>query len=89
MRYQYQCQACGDSFEHFQSMASGALRKCKKCQEFKLLRLISGGVGVIFKGDPQSGTTGFYALDYQRNLGKYDIDRQRENVREHDIQHES
>ena len=85
-RYQYECQACGDSFEHHQSMTSGALRKCKKCKASRgLLRLISGGTGVIFKGDPQKGDTGFYGLDYKRNKGKYDIDRQRENVREHEI----
>jgi len=84
MTYDYECQACGDTFEHVQSMKSGALRKCKRCQKFKLLRLI-GTPPVLFKGDPQKGDTGFYSLDYKRNLGKFDIDRQRENVREHEI----
>ena len=87
-QYQYECQSCGDRFDHVQSMKSGAKRKCTKCGKFKLLRLIGPGGLVLFKGDPQKGDTGFYALDYKRNLGRYDVDRQRENVREHDIQRE-
>ncbi len=84
MIYSYECQACLDTFDHSQSMASGSLRKCKKCKAFKLIRLI-GTPPVIFKGDPQKGDTGFHSLDYSRNLGQYDIARQRENVREHEI----
>jgi len=84
--YEYECQACGDAFEHVQSMKSGAKRKCQKCGKFKLLRLISGIPPVHFKGDPNKGDTGFHCLDYKRNNGQYDIARQRENVREHEIQ---
>lgn len=78
--YNYECSACGDAFEHVQSMKSGSLRKCQKCKAFKLVRLISNVAGILFKGD------GFYETDYKRNHGKYNIDWQRENVQEHDIQ---
>lgn len=84
--YDYECPSCDDTFEHTQTMSSGKLRKCKRCGQFGLRRLIGSGSLILFKGDPQKGDTGFHSLDYSRNLGKYDIERQRENVREHEIQ---
>ncbi len=58
--YDYVCEACGDTFEHFQSMSSNILRTCQKCKKRKLRRLIGSGAGVIFKG------SGFYETDYKR-----------------------
>lgn len=58
--YQYECSACGHSFEHLQSMLDKKLRKCPECGKFKLQRLIGTGAGVIFKG------SGFYATDYKK-----------------------
>ena len=58
--YQYECGACGHSFEILQSMSEAKLRKCPRCKKLKLHRLIGTGAGVIFKG------SGFYETDYKR-----------------------
>jgi len=57
--YEYQCDACGTKFEKFQSITSGAIKKCPKCGKKKVRRLISTGAGLIFKG------SGFYITDYR------------------------
>jgi len=57
--YEYQCEACGDKFEKFQSISSGPIRKCPKCGKNKVRRLISTGAGLIFRG------SGFYITDYR------------------------
>ena len=59
--YEYECKACGHEFETMHGMTAPVLRKCPKCARLKLVRLISGGAGVIFKG------SGFYETDYKRN----------------------
>ena len=58
--YEYECDACGHTFEEFQSMSDKALRKCPECKKMKLQRLIGAGAGIIFKG------SGFYETDYKR-----------------------
>jgi putative FmdB family regulatory protein len=58
--YQYECQACGHAFEELQGMSDAKLKKCPKCAKSKLVRLIGGGSGMIFKG------SGFYETDYKR-----------------------
>ena len=58
--YDYACEACGHTFEHFQSMSSRRLRTCPACGKKKLIRLVGAGAGVIFKG------SGFYETDYKR-----------------------
>ncbi|MDE1921608.1 MAG: zinc ribbon domain-containing protein [Candidatus Omnitrophica bacterium] len=58
--YQYECQACGHSFEELQAMTDAKLKQCPKCRKKKLVRLIGGGSGMIFKG------SGFYETDYKR-----------------------
>lgn len=57
--YQYECDACGHSFEELQSMTDAKLKKCPKCGKLKLQRLIGAGSGMIFKG------SGFYQTDYK------------------------
>ncbi len=57
--YEYQCSACEELFEIFQSIKENPKRKCPKCGELKLKRLISAGGGFLFKGD------GFYITDYR------------------------
>jgi len=54
--YDYQCEGCGRTFEHFQSMSDDPLSQCQEC-EGSLKRLIGGGLGIIFKG------SGFYITD--------------------------
>lgn len=57
--YEYACEACGHKFEEFQSIKAKPIKKCPKCGQNKVQRLISGGAGFIFKG------SGFYATDYR------------------------
>ena len=57
--YDYECQACGNRHEVFQSITEGSLRKCQKCGKLRLRRLIGTGGGIIFKG------SGFYETDYR------------------------
>jgi putative FmdB family regulatory protein len=57
--YDYRCQACGHTFERFQSITAPSVRKCPVCGLLKVKRLIGAGAGVIFKG------SGFYQTDYR------------------------
>ena len=54
--YDYHCEGCGRTFEHFQSMSDDPLSECEECNG-SLKRLIGGGLGIIFKG------SGFYVTD--------------------------
>jgi putative FmdB family regulatory protein len=55
--YEYKCEDCGYTFEKFQNMKDKSIEKCPKC-EGRVRRLISGGVGIIFKG------SSFHITDY-------------------------
>lgn len=57
--YDYICESCRHTFEHFQSITENPIRKCPECKELKLKRLIGSGSGIIFHG------TGFYETDYR------------------------
>ena len=57
--YDYRCDACGHTFEEFQSFSEAPLKKCPACGKKKLVRLFGTGAGVIFKG------SGFYQTDYR------------------------
>jgi putative FmdB family regulatory protein len=57
--YEYKCEACGHTFEKFQTMTAPHLRKCPECGRSKVKRLIGTGAGLIFKG------SGFYITDYR------------------------
>ena len=59
--YDYQCDNCGHTFEAFQSMKDDPLTVCPECNQPRLRRLISGGVGIIFKG------SGFYVNDNKKS----------------------
>jgi putative FmdB family regulatory protein len=56
--YEYECKKCSYRFEVFQSMSEEPIKKCPECGK-EVRRLVSGGVGVIFKG------SGFYVTDKQ------------------------
>jgi len=62
--YDYKCEACGHTFEKFQSMTSAPIRKCPSCGKNKVKRLIGTGAGLIFKG------SGFYITDYRSEAYK-------------------
>ncbi|MGE5486073.1 MAG: FmdB family zinc ribbon protein [Ignavibacteriales bacterium] len=55
--YEYECDRCG-RFDHWQSITSEPLAECPKCGA-RVRRLISGNIGVIFKG------SGFYCTDHR------------------------
>ena len=56
--YDYICEDCQYSFEHFQSMNSEPLEVCPKCGGH-IKRKIGAGLSPIFKG------SGFYQTDYK------------------------
>lgn len=57
--YDYKCDACGATFELFQSITAAPIKKCPQCKKAKARRLIGTGAGLIFKG------SGFYITDYR------------------------
>jgi len=57
--YEYECKSCGYYFEKFESINNSDRVKCPACGGDSK-RLISGGVGLIFKG------SGFYITDYKK-----------------------
>ena len=59
--YDYECGACGNTFEKFQSMTARPVRKCPSCKKNKAERVIGAGSGLIFKG------SGFYCTDYKKS----------------------
>ena len=63
--YEYLCDDCHFRFEEFQSITAPALDLCPSCGG-KAIRIISGGAGLLFKGD------GFYITDYRSDGYKKD-----------------
>jgi putative FmdB family regulatory protein len=63
--YDYECTKCGNSFELEQKMSDPPLERCPKCRG-KVIRVISGGGGVILRGK------GFYATDNRSESYKKD-----------------
>ena len=57
--YDYECDACGHTFELFQSISEPVQKKCPECGKLKLRRLFGTGAAVVFKG------SGFYQTDYR------------------------
>ncbi len=56
--YEYECDVCGNRFEKVQKISDQTLPKCPECG-VQARRLISGGAGLLFKGE------GFYITDYR------------------------
>ena len=57
--YDYRCEACGRTWEKFQSMSAQPEKICPHCNQDKAVRLIGTGAAVIFHGG------GFYETDYR------------------------
>jgi len=62
--YDYECDACGHTFELFQSFSEPVKKKCSECEKPKLRRLFGTGAAVVFKG------SGFYQTDYRSDSYK-------------------
>lgn len=56
--YEYRCRECGRDFDRFQRMSDTPGATCPDCGG-RAERLISGGAGLLFKGE------GFYITDYR------------------------
>jgi putative FmdB family regulatory protein len=54
--YEYACDSCNNRFEVFQKMSEAPVDSCPECGK-KVRRVLSGGIGVSFKG------SGFYVTD--------------------------
>lgn len=70
--YEYECESCGYKFTKLQKMSDDPEKICPKCKK-SVHRIISGGVGVIFKG------SGFYTTDYKRAGNKINSSRGSKN----------
>ena len=57
--YGYRCPACGHDYDKVQKISDLTRAECPECGT-PGERIISGGVGVVFKG------SGFYETDYKR-----------------------
>jgi len=58
--YDYRCQSCGQILEAFQKMSDKPLVLCPNCGKETLTRIVSGGAGVIYRGE------GWYVTDYSK-----------------------
>ena len=62
--YDYECDACGHTWEMFQRIVEDAIKKCPECKKKKARRLFGTGSAVMFKG------SGFYETDYRSDSYK-------------------
>ena len=62
--YDYECDACGHSFELFQRITEDPIKKCPECKKNKVRRLFGTGATIMFKG------SGFYETDYRSDSYK-------------------
>ena|ERR1700733_8766800 len=58
--YEYRCHFCHHLLEEVQKMSDAPLVKCPFCGKDELERVVSGGAGVIYKGE------GWYVTDYSK-----------------------
>ncbi len=63
--YEYECTRCGHVCEEFKPVSAPRRQRCPKCRG-KVERIISGGLGVHFKG------SGFYITDSRGTKGSAD-----------------
>jgi putative FmdB family regulatory protein len=58
--YDYRCTSCGHTEEIFQSMSEASITKCPNCGKETYERIVTGGAGVLYKGE------GWYVTDYSK-----------------------
>lgn len=62
--YDYECDACGHTYELFQKITEDPVKKCPECKKKKARRLFGTGAAIVFKG------SGFYETDYRSDSYK-------------------
>jgi putative FmdB family regulatory protein len=58
--YDYRCASCGYIEEISQRMSEAAITKCPNCGKDTFERIVTGGAGVLYKGE------GWYVTDYSK-----------------------
>ncbi|HEY3875914.1 MAG TPA: FmdB family zinc ribbon protein [Candidatus Kapabacteria bacterium] len=58
--YEYRCHFCHRVSDAFQKMSDAPLTTCPYCGKPELERIVTGGAGVIYKGE------GWYVTDYSK-----------------------
>jgi putative FmdB family regulatory protein len=81
--YDYECDACGHTFELFQSISEPVKKKCPDCGKTKLRRLFGTGAAVVFKG------SGFYQTDYRSDSYKKAAEKDKPGESKSDAKTES
>jgi putative FmdB family regulatory protein len=66
--FDYQCEACGHTFDVLQKVGEGALRKCPKCGKLKLKKQLAAP-NFHLKG------SGWYKTDFKDKSAKKDGDK--------------
>lgn len=74
--YEYVCDGCGHEFELFQMMSDPVKRKCPRCSQPKLRRLIGTGGAIIFRG------SGFFETDYRSDSYRKDAAAEKKSASE-------
>lgn len=64
--YIYRCKRCNHEVEIMHSIKDAPRKKCPRCGKNGLRRMISGGGGIIFRGEPFSASTEYLS----KNKGK-------------------
>lgn len=77
--YDYRCKSCDHQFEEFQSIKADPLVKCPSCGKNQLVRLISGGAAIVFKG------SGFYQTDYRSESYKRGASESKKQVESNSV----
>ena len=73
--YEYECTRCGLITEEFRAITAKKRQRCPSCRG-KVNQLITGGLGVVFKGD------GFYVNDSRKKSASGSSDQKQAEMRE-------
>lgn len=73
--YEYECTRCGLITEEFRPITAKRRQRCPACRG-KVNQLISGGLGVVFKGD------GFYINDSRQQNSSGSSTKEQAEMRE-------
>ena len=71
--YDYECDACGHTWELFQRISEDPVKACPECKKKKARRLFGTGAAIMFKG------SGFYETDYRSDSYKKGADKDKKS----------